>query len=82
MLSMERGGGSHSTHFDQAQHGDDSGQDKPNTEHHHDQQIANVVQGLFRRDFASWEADDYVLNGTVRDADEYNTILGRGPRAI
>lgn len=29
-------------------------------------QIVKVVQDLFRRDIASWEADDYVLNGTVQ----------------
>lgn len=38
----------------------------PSTEHHDHQQIFKAVQGIFRRDLAAWEADDYVLNGTVR----------------
>jgi len=32
----------------------------------HQNQIIKVVQDIFKRDLASWEADDYVINGTVQ----------------
>jgi hypothetical protein len=73
LLSMDRERAKHPASFEPDDHqadnpeGDSDGPPSSEvSEQQRQQQIIKVVQDLFRRDLASWEADDYVLNGTVQ----------------